>query len=130
MLGEDLSPLLAAAAAGTLPDRPAVFRPEPHVSVVLAAGGYPESPRTGDVITGLDAAAAVPGALVFHAGTVRRDEALVTAGGRVLNVVGRGATYREAIDAAYRAAACVSFDGLQYRRDIGARALGAAAPVS
>jgi phosphoribosylamine---glycine ligase len=130
MLGEPLSPLLAAAAEGTLPDRPAIFRPEPHVAVVLAAGGYPDTPETGRVIAGLDEAAAVSGAMIFHAGTARRDDALVTAGGRVLNVVGRGASHREAIDTAYRAAACIRFEGLQYRRDIGARALGAAAPLS
>ena len=79
------------------------------------------SAESGKPIIGLEAAAAVPGALVFHAGTARRDGRLVTAGGRVLTVVGRGPTYREAIDVAYRAASHVRFDGMQLRRDIGRR---------
>jgi phosphoribosylamine--glycine ligase len=123
MLDEDLSSLLAAAAAGTLPSRPARFRDEPHVAVVLAAGGYPGSSEAGKPIGGLDTAAAEPGALVFHAGTARRAGAIVTAGGRVLSIVGRGATHREAIDVAYRAAAHVRFEGMQFRRDIGKKAL-------
>ena len=81
MLDEDLSWLLGAAATGALPSRPARFRDEPHVGVVLAAGGYPESAESGKPIAGLEAAAAVPGALVFHAGTRRRDGQIVTAAG-------------------------------------------------
>ena len=123
MLDEDLSWLLASAATGALPSRPARFRAEPHVGVVLASGGYPESSESGKVITGIEAASKVPGALVFHAGTSRRDGQLVTSGGRVLTVVGRGPTYREAIDVAYRAAAHIAFDGMQSRRDIGQKAL-------
>ena len=123
MLDEDLSLLLMAAAQGKLPDRPARFRNEPHVGVVLAAGGYPDTPESGKVISGLDAAAAEPGALVFHAGTAERNGEIVTAGGRVLTVVGRAPSHREAIDLAYRAAAHIRFDGLQMRRDIGRRAL-------
>jgi phosphoribosylamine---glycine ligase len=123
MLDEDLSWLLASAATGALPSRPARFRAEPHVGVVLASGGYPESSESGKVITGIEAASKVPGALVFHAGTSRRDGQLVTSGGRVLTVVGRGSTHREAIDVAYRAAAHIAFDGMQSRRDIGQKAL-------
>jgi phosphoribosylamine--glycine ligase len=123
MLDEEFSWLLASAATGALPDRPARFRHEPHVGVVLAAAGYPETPDAGDAITGLDAAAAVPGALVFHAGTTKRDGKWLTAGGRVLTVVGRGQSHRDAIDVAYRAAAHVQFRGMQYRRDIGRKAL-------
>jgi phosphoribosylamine--glycine ligase len=122
-LDEDLSWLLAAAATGVLPSRPARFRAEPHVGVVLAAGGYPDAPETGMPISGLDAAAAVPDALVFHAGTSRRGGQVVTAGGRVLTVVGRGPSYQDAIDVAYRAAGLVRFAGMQYRRDIGRTAL-------
>ena len=125
MLDEDLSWLLASAATGALPSRPARFRREPHVGVVLAAGGYPDNPETGRTITGVDQAAAEPGALVFHAGTARRDRARVTAGGRVLTVVGRGPTYEEAIAVAYRAAAHVQFEGMQFRRDIGRKAVTA-----
>lgn len=123
MLDEDLSTLLWAAATGALPDRRARFRDEPHVGVVLASAGYPESADNGRVIEGLDAAAGVPDALVFHAGTARRDGKIVTAGGRVLTVVGRGRTHRDAIDVAYRAADAVRFDGMQFRRDIGRKAL-------
>jgi phosphoribosylamine---glycine ligase len=123
MLDEDLSWLLGAAATGALPSRPARFRDEPHVGVVLASRGYPESSENGQPITGLDAAAAVPGAMVFHAGTAKRDRQVVTAGGRVLTVVGHGATHRDAIEIAYRAAAHIHFDGMQLRRDIGAKAL-------
>ncbi|MSO30637.1 MAG: phosphoribosylamine--glycine ligase [Acidobacteria bacterium] len=123
MLDEDLSWLLAASATGALPSRPARFRNEPHVGVVLAAGGYPDAPEQGKVITGIEAAAGVADALIFHAGTRRHDRQLVTSGGRVLTVVGRGATYREAIDVAYRSAAHIQFDGMQLRRDIGRKAL-------
>jgi len=130
MLDEDLSPLLASAAAGTLPSRRARFRDEPHVAVVLAAGGYPESAEAGKVITGLDAAAAESGALVFHAGTAMRGSQLVTSGGRVLSVIGRGATHRDAIEVAYRAASHISFDGMQFRRDIGQKALVSAVAES
>ena len=128
MLDEELAPLLSAAADGTLPDRAARFRSEAHVGVVLAAGGYPDSAETGKPISGLDAAAAVPGALVFHAGTTMRERVLVTAGGRVLTIVGRGPAYQEAIDIAYRAASNIHFDGMQFRRDIGRKALAHVSP--
>lgn len=124
MLDEDLSWLLGAAAIGALPSRAARFRAEPHVGVVLAAGGYPDAAETGKVITGVDEAARVPGALVFHAGTNRRDGRLVTAGGRVLTVVGHGSSYRDAIAVAYRAASHIRFEGMQFRTDIGRKALG------
>jgi phosphoribosylamine--glycine ligase len=126
MLDEDLSWLLGAAATAALPSRPARFRDEPHVGVVLASAGYPERADGGRPIDGLQAAADVPGALVFHAGTSRRDGQIVTAGGRVLTVVGRGASHREAIDVAYRAVSRIGFEGMQYRRDIGRKALAEA----
>jgi phosphoribosylamine--glycine ligase len=123
MLDEDLSWLLGGAATGALPTRPARFRDEPHVGVVLASRGYPESSESDQPIFGLAEATAEPGAMVFHAGTARRDGRIVTAGGRVLTIVGRGRSHREAIDTAYRAAAHVRFDGMQMRRDIGKKAL-------
>ena len=123
MLDEDLSSLLGAAADGALPSRPATFRDQPHVGVVLASAGYPDRVEPGKAIRGLEAAAAVPGALVFHAATSLRDSQIVTAGGRVLTVVGRGASHREAIDIAYRAAVEIEFEGRQFRRDIGKKAL-------
>lgn len=130
MLDEDLSWLLGAAATGVLPSRAARFRNEPHVGVVLAAGGYPDAVETGKPITGLDVADRVPNALVFHAGTARQDGRIVTAGGRVLTVVGRGATYRDAIDTAYAAASHVRFDGMQVRTDIGRKALMGSDPIT
>ncbi len=123
MLDEDLSALLVAAARGTLPSRPARFSGQAHVGVVLAAGGYPDTVETGKVITGIEAASEVPNAVVFHAGTARHNGQLVTAGGRVLTVVGRGAAYRDAIATAYSAASKISFEGMQFRRDIGRKAL-------
>jgi phosphoribosylamine--glycine ligase len=123
LLDEELSWLLGEAAMGALPSRTARFLPEALVGVVLAAGGYPEAVETGQPITGVENAAAVQGALVFHAGTSKRDGQLVTSGGRVLTVVGRGPTFSAAIETAYRAATHIHFDGMQFRRDIGRKAL-------
>lgn len=95
------------------------------VCVVLAAAGYPDKPRSGDVIEGLDDAATVEGVEVFHAGT-RRDAQgrIVTAGGRVLSVTAVGGTLDEARARAYRAAEMIRFDGKQYRTDIGTDVVG------
>jgi phosphoribosylamine--glycine ligase len=123
MMDEDLSTLLWAASASALPERRARFRNEPHVGIVLASAGYPESSESGHAIRGVEHAEAVRGALVFHAGTAKRDGQVVTAGGRVLTVVGRAATHREAIDIAYEAAGKIRFEGMQLRRDIGRKAL-------
>jgi phosphoribosylamine--glycine ligase len=91
--------------------------------VVLASRGYPDSSESGQPIEGIGEAEAIPGVAVYHAGTVRRARQLVTAGGRVLTVVGRGADLADAISRAYAAVLRISFDGMQYRRDIGRRAL-------
>ena len=123
MFEGDLAELLYAAALGELPDQLPQFRTEPHVGVVLAAGGYPEQVDSGRRITGLTEAASVPNAMVFHAGTRREGDDIVTAGGRVLTVVGRGATYSDAIKVAYEAASRIAFEGMQFRRDIGQKAL-------
>ena len=90
------------------------------MTVVLASEGYPASPRTGDVIDGLDAAAAVDGAVVFHAGTRRQGGDVVTAGGRVLAVSGFGPTVAAARACAYDAADRISWAGRQRRSDIAA----------
>ncbi len=116
-LDADLAEVLAAAAADEVPQSLA-WTAEAAVDVVLAAAGYPERPRTGDVIKGIAEAAAVPGALLFHAGTRLRGDDLVTAGGRVLNVVGTGAGLGEARQAAYEAAGKIEFPGRQFRTDI------------
>jgi len=88
--------------------------------VVLAAAGYPGKVRSGDVIEGLDE---VEGATVFHAGTRREGDRIVTAGGRVLGVTGRGESLRAALDAVYGAVRPIRFEGMQYRRDIGQKGL-------
>jgi len=93
------------------------------VCVVLGSEGYPESPRAGRAISGLAEAAACEGVLVFHAGTAGREGGLVSAGGRVLNVVGWGPALQKARRRAYRAVEMVQYEGKVFRRDIGARGL-------
>lgn len=133
----DLAELLAEAAHGDLRTVP-VWDERAAVTVVLAAGGYPSAPRTGDPIAGLEAAAAVPGVSVFYAGVTRAGtggatgggpggpadggEGLVTAGGRVLNVTALGRDLTEARARAYEAAGLISWPGVQFRRDIAAAA--------
>ena len=92
------------------------------VCITLASAGYPDTPKTGDVIAGI-ADAEATGATVFHAGTKQRDSDVVTAGGRVLGVTAGGRTLPEAIDRAYQAAAKISFLGMHYRTDIGRKGL-------
>ena len=92
------------------------------VGVVLASRGYPASSSKGDVITGLDRAAALPGVEVFHAGTAAQDGRVVTAGGRVLTVTGLGDTFAEARRLAYAGVARIGFPGAQHRTDIALRA--------
>jgi phosphoribosylamine--glycine ligase len=117
-----LVPLLAAAAAGDISDVACTIAGDALVGVVLASRGYPESSESGRVISGIEAAERT-GTTVMHAGTAMKDGTLVTAGGRVLTVVGRGRDFVEAIDRAYAGVRAISFDGMQYRRDIGRRAL-------
>jgi phosphoribosylamine--glycine ligase len=117
----DLCALLAEAAAGHLLTTPQ-FVDDAAVCVVLASEGYPESPRTGDVIRGLDEAGDMQGVEVFHAGTAHstadRDGSVVTAGGRVLGVTGLGSTLDEARATAYRGVGAISWPGRQVRSDI------------
>jgi phosphoribosylamine--glycine ligase len=96
------------------------------VTVVLAAGGYPDKPEIGVALEGI-ADAEAEGALVFHAGTALRGGSLVTSGGRVLNVTGIGASVAEARERAYRAVDRIEFAGVQYRHDVALRAVHAAA---
>jgi len=127
----DLAPHLAAAADGSSLTQPVRFTTGKHVGVVLASEGYPGSGPLGRAISGLDNAEAIDDVFVFHAGT-RREPAvegspIVTAGGRVLTVVGRGATFEDAIARAYEGVSRITFEGMHYRRDIGHKALSAAA---
>jgi phosphoribosylamine--glycine ligase len=121
-LASDLGLLCRASAAGE-PLPTVEFRDDACVTVVLACEGYPSAPRTGDVIEGIDAASALDDVVVFHAGTARRDDgALVTAGGRVLDVTATGPTIADARRRAYEAAARITWPGVQHRTDIAAAA--------
>lgn len=114
----DLAELLAQAAAGRLESEP-TFSDDATVTVVCAAEGYPASPRTGDAIRGIDAARALDGVSVYCAGVGQgADGELVTAGGRVLNVCGRGPTLAEARARAYEGVAQISWEGMYHRGDI------------
>jgi phosphoribosylamine---glycine ligase len=119
LLESPLSPLLIGAATGTLADvPPPVFRPGAAVAVVMASAGYPESSSKGDVITGTDTAEALDDVHVIHAGTALSGDDLVTAGGRVLAVVGTGGDVEAARRAAYAGVGAIAFDGAQHRSDI------------
>jgi phosphoribosylamine--glycine ligase len=123
LVTSDLVGHLAEAAAGDLRTTP-TFSADAAVTVVLAAEGYPGKPRAGDVIAGLDAASALEGVTVFSAGVARDGEGrLVTGGGRVLNVVGRGADLGSARARAYAGVDALSWPGVVVRRDIAASAL-------
>jgi len=120
----DLLPALRACTDGTLAPDMIRWRQEPCVSVVMASGGYPGSYEKGKVIEGLDVAGKMEGVVVFHAGTRLGDGgAVVTAGGRVLNVTALGPDLKTAIRRAYLAISKIRFDQAQYRTDIGAKAL-------
>ncbi len=125
MIDGDLAPLLRDAAAGRLGQDTCRARDWPRVGVVVASAGYPDKYETGKVISGLGAAASVPGVVVFHAGTARRGADIVTAGGRVLTVVAEGQDYRQAVSRAYEGARRIAFDGAFMRKDIGQKAIRA-----
>ncbi len=121
-LDSDLFEALAATADGRLADVTLRWSPKAAVCVVMASHGYPGAYEKGCIISGLEDAAAT-GAVVFHAGTAMKDGHFVTHGGRVLGVTALGDTIREAIDHAYAAVDKIHWDGVQFRRDIGQKAL-------
>jgi phosphoribosylamine--glycine ligase len=121
-LQSDLVELCEAAIDGRLDQCDAHWDARAALGVVLAAGGYPDAARSGDVIEGLAAAARLPGK-IFHAGTRLEGDSVLTSGGRVLCAVGLGDTVRAAQRQAYELLAPIRFAGLQYRRDIGYRAI-------
>ncbi|MGE5529917.1 MAG: phosphoribosylamine--glycine ligase [Patescibacteria group bacterium] len=119
LLESDLAELcLACAGDGLSPTEELRWSGGSAVCVVLASGGYPGGHRTGLPVSGLSEAAAMPGVHVFHAGTAVRGGELVTAGGRVLNVVGTGPDFFAARERAYAACEEIRFAGMHYRRDI------------
>ena len=128
-LTSDFTVLVDHALAGTLDRVEAEWDRRAALTVVLAAAGYPDAPRQGAAIEGLDriTAAAHPNVTVFHAGTQAADGRIEVSGGRVLGVTALGDTLRQAQRAAYGAVADIHFDGMQYRTDIGYRALKARA---
>jgi phosphoribosylamine--glycine ligase len=132
LLDQPLGELMLAAAEERLPgtgDRdPGTGSREAGtevaVGVVLATSGYPGEVRLGDQIGGLDALARdCPDVLTFFAGVKARDHSLITSGGRVMTIVSREATFERAIANTYEALSHVRFEGMQYRRDIGRKAL-------
>jgi phosphoribosylamine--glycine ligase len=123
LIDEPLLPLLVAAARGGLGRARCRRSSEVRVGVVLASRGYPETSDTGHAIAGLADAERLPGVTICHAGTSMRDGQIVTAGGRVLTVVGAGPRFEDAIARVYDGVSRISFEGMQYRRDIGQRAL-------
>lgn len=122
LLSGDLFEIFSACAQGRLDPNTIAWQPGFAVCVVLASPGYPGDYPKGLPITGVEAAAAQPDIVIFHAGTAIKDGQLVTAGGRVLNVTATGATLDEALNKAYGAIKLINFAGMHYRTDIGHRA--------
>ncbi len=119
----DLAAVFTDAARGRLEPGCMEWKDEVAACVVIAAEDYPGSPRLGDEISGVDEAEALPDVVVFHAGTKRDGDQLLTAGGRVLSVTATGATLADAIDLAYRGVQRVGIRGAHFRSDIGADTL-------
>jgi len=119
----DIVPVLLAVASGDLSGVEIEWHDKATVCVVLAAKGYPGDVQKGDLILGLEQAAQVEDLVVFHAGTKQTAEGVVTAGGRVLGVTALGGTVQEAIQRAYQGVSLISWPGMHYRKDIGAKAI-------
>jgi len=122
-LESDLVEALEASIKGRVSEGDFKWSRDASVCVVMASGGYPGTFEMGKKISGLDAAAAVDGVKVFHAGTTKRDGNFYTAGGRVLGVSARATDLRTAVQRAYEACGRIKFDGAHYRRDIAGRAM-------
>ena len=119
----DIVPILLQVAEGQLKDTKIEWAKEPAVCVVLAAKGYPDGVETGQEIRGLGELPGEDDVVVYHAATGKMDGKVVTVGGRVLGVTALGANLEAAVTRAYEVVGRISFDGMQYRRDIGKRAL-------
>jgi len=118
-LETDMFEICAAMLEGRLLETQIAWKPGSSATVVLAAKGYPQSPRKGDPISGLADTSAVPGVTVFHAGTSKMDDRFVTSGGRVIGVTAVGESLESALKHAYIASEMISWNGMQFRRDIG-----------
>lgn len=116
----DLAEVLTDAAAGRLDPSKLKWKPGASVCLVLASGGYPGKFEVGKKVTGLTDAAQINGVTVFHAGTTRQGDSLVTSGGRVLGITAAAPSLDAALAAAYSAAGKVHFEGIHYRKDIAA----------
>lgn len=125
LMKTDLLDLLEASVDGTIASQRIEWNPGFAATVIIASGGYPGEYAKGLPITGIEEAEEIRGVVVFHAGTMidLRNQSLVTAGGRVLSVSGVGATLKEALDTAYTGISKIHFEGMYFRRDIGAKAL-------
>ena len=119
----DIVPILQGVAEGQLKETKIDWAKEAAVCVVVTARGYPDAPETGDPISGLEDLQGLSDVMVFHAATARRDDKIVTVGGRVLGVTALGANLDAAVQRAYGAVKKVSFEGMHYRKDIGQKAL-------
>lgn len=119
----DIVPIMEACADGTLDTCTLEWKPEAAVCVVMASGGYPGSYGKGKSIHGLDQANSLEGVTVFHAGTKQTGDDIVTSGGRVLGVTALGDTVQTAIEKAYQAVGKIQWEGVQFRTDIGKKAL-------
>ncbi|MBI4211539.1 MAG: phosphoribosylamine--glycine ligase [Deltaproteobacteria bacterium] len=122
-LSTDLVDVLWNAVTGNLEKVPLLWDARPAVCVVMASGGYPGDYEKGKSIKGIEEASDLPDVQVFHSGTKRAGDALVTDGGRVLGVTALGKDVAGAIEMAYAAVSKISWDGVQYRKDIGQKAL-------
>jgi len=120
----DIVPVLLAVAEGDLSGTTIEWHDKAAVCVVMSAPGYPGDYRKGDLITGLDEAARIDDLYVFHAGTALKEGNFVTNGGRVLGVTALGETVQSAVERAYKGVSAIRWEGVHYRTDIGAKAVG------
>jgi phosphoribosylamine---glycine ligase len=125
----DLASVLAACAAGQLDPSVIRWKPSPSVCVVMASQGYPGDPQTGQSITGIKDAEALPGVKVFHAGTKKEGTIYYTTSGRVLGVTSEGPTLAVAVSNCYEAVHKIRFAGAQFRTDIARKALVQGSPA-
>jgi phosphoribosylamine--glycine ligase len=121
----DMVPALQACADGSLSEDLVRWKAEACVCVVMASGGYPGSYAKGKAIEGLEEMKGREGVVVFHAGTKKDEDRVLTSGGRVLGVTALGKDLPAAVDRVYEAVSGIRFEDAHYRKDIAARALGA-----